>query len=100
MEQISDYLLHAYWLNYFSRAEGVPEAIENTWKFMVFIVLCLILRFSRSSAYIHAHMIYTYDFLCYGYFGCQYSIVETLPREGLKMGGYALDLNKTYSSNV
>ena len=29
VEYISDHLLHAYWLNYFSRAEGVPKAIEN-----------------------------------------------------------------------
>ena len=32
-------------------------------------------------------------YLCYGYFDCQYSIVEKSPQEGSKMGGYALDLN-------
>ena len=89
VEQISDYLLHAYWLNYFSRAEGVPKAIENTWKFVVFIVFYLILHFARSSAYHHAHMIDTYDYLCYGYFGCQCGIAEKSPREGSKMSGYA-----------
>ena len=38
-----------------------------------------------------------YDYLCYGYFGyfgCQCSTIEKSPREGLKIGGYALDLNK------
>ena len=68
VEQISDNLLLAYWLNYFSRAEGVPKAIVNMWKFVVFIVLYLILRFARSSAYHHAHTIDPYDYLCYGYF--------------------------------
>ena len=29
-----------YWLNHFSRAEGVPKATENTRKFVVFSVLC------------------------------------------------------------
>ena len=61
---------------------------------MVFIVLYLILRFARSSAYHQAYMIDTYDYLCYGYFVCQCSIIEKSPREGLKMGGYALALNK------
>ena len=84
VESISGYLLHAHWLNYFSRAEGVPKVIENTWKFVVFIVLYLILRFAISSAYHHAHMIDTYDYLCYGYFGCQCRIVEKSPWEGLK----------------
>ena len=56
---------------------------------MKFIVLYLILRFARSSAYHHAHTIDTYDYLCYGYFGCQYSIVEKSPLEGSKMSGYA-----------
>ena len=60
---------------------------------MVFIVLYLILRFARRSAY-QAYTKDTYDYLCYGYFGCQCSIIEKSPREGLKMGGYALDLNK------
>ena len=55
----------------FLRAEGVLKAIENTWKFMVFIVLYLILRFARSSAYSHAHTIDTYSYLCYGYSGFQ-----------------------------
>ena len=40
----------------------------------------LILRFARSLAYDHAHTVDTYDYLCYGYFGCQCSIVEKLPR--------------------
>ena len=61
---------------------------------MVFIALNLILHFSRSSAYHHAHTIDTYDYLCYGYFGCQCSIFEKSPREGSKICGYALDLNK------
>ena len=65
VESISDYLLHAYWLNYFLHAKGVPKAIENMWKFVVFIALYLILRFARSSAYHHAHTIDTYDNLCY-----------------------------------
>ena len=60
---------------------------------MVFIVLYA-LRFARSSAYDHAHTIDTYDYLCYGYFGCQCSIVVKSRRKGSKMGGYALDLNK------
>ena len=59
VEYISDYLLHAYWLNCFSRAEGVPKAIENTWTFVQFIVLCSILHFARSSA----HTKDTYDYL-------------------------------------
>ena len=80
--------IHAYWLNDFSCAEGVPKAIENTWNFVVFIVLYLILRFARSSAYHHAHTIDTYAYLCYGYFGCQCSIVGKSPREWSKMGGY------------
>ena len=54
---------------------------------MVFIVLYLILRFARSSAYHHIHTIDIYDYLCYGYFGCQCNIVEKSPWEGLKMGG-------------
>ena len=94
VEQISDNLLYAYLLNYFSLAEGVPKAIENTWKFVLFIVLYLILRFARSPAYHHTHTIDTYDYLCNGYFGYQCGIVEKSPREGSKMGGYALDLNK------
>ena len=61
---------------------------------MVFIVLCLILRFARRSAYHHPHTIDAYGYLCYGYFGCQCSIVEKLPQEGSKMGSYALDLYK------
>ena len=60
----------------------------------MFIVLYLILPFARSSAYHQARTIKTYDYLWCGYFGCQYSIVEILPREGSKMGCYALDLNK------
>ena len=80
VEYISDHLFHAYWLNYFLRAEGVPKAIENMWKFVVFIVLYLILRFARSSAYHHTHSIDTYDYLWYGYFGCQCSTVEKWPR--------------------
>ena len=44
----------------------------------MFIVLYLILHFARSSAYYQAHMIDTYDYLYYGYFGCQCSIVEKL----------------------
>ena len=51
--------------------------------------------FARSSAYHHALMIDTYGYLCYGYFGCQCNIVEKSPREGSKMGGYALDLYVT-----
>ena len=43
----------------FARAEGVPKAIENTWEFMVFMVLYLLLRFARSSTYHHAHTIDT-----------------------------------------
>ena len=74
------YCVHAYWLNYFSRAEGVPKAIDNTWKFVASIVLYLILRFARSSVYHYAHLIDTYDYLCYGCFGCQCSIVEKSPR--------------------
>ena len=35
-----------------------------------------------------------WNYLCYGYLGCQCRIVEKSPREGSKMGGYALDLNK------
>ena len=61
---------------------------------MIFIVLYLIFRFARSSAYHHAHTIDTHDYLCYGYCGCQCSIVEKSPREGSKMSGYALDLDK------
>ena len=56
---------------------------------MVFIVLYLILHFARSSAYHHAHTIDTYDYLSYGYFGCQCNIVEKSPWEGSKMRGYA-----------
>ena len=59
---------------------------------MVFIVLYLILRFARISAYHHAHTIDTFGHLCYGYFGCQCSIVEKLPREWSKIGGYELEL--------
>ena len=40
----------------------------------------------------HAHTIDTYDYLCYGYFGSQCSTVETSPRYGSKMRGYALEL--------
>ena len=61
---------------------------------MVFIFLYLILRFARSSTDHHAHMTGIYGYLCYGYFGCQCSIVEKSPRERSKMSGYALDLNK------
>ena len=57
-------------------------------------VLYLILHFARSSAYHHAHTTDTYDYLCYGYFDCQCSIVEKSPQEGSKMSDYALDLNK------
>ena len=60
---------------------------------MVFIVLYLILRFARISAY-HIHMLDTCGYLCCRYFSCQCNIVEKSPREGSKMGGYALDLNK------
>ena len=56
---------------------------------LVFIVLYLILHFARSSAYHHAHMIDIHNYLCYGYFGCQCSIVEKLLLEEVKMGGYA-----------
>ena len=42
---------------------------------MVFIVHSLILRFA-SSAYHHAHMIDTYDHLCYGYFCCQAALLR------------------------
>ena len=80
-------------LNYFLRVDGEPKALENTWKFVVFIVLYLILRFARSSAYHHAHTIDIYGYLYYGYFGCKCSIVEKSPREGSKTGGYALELN-------
>ena len=59
---------------------------------MVFIVFYLILHFAGSSSYHHAHMIDTYGYLCYGYFGCQCSTVKKTPREGSKMGGYALEL--------
>ena len=52
----------------------------------------LIFRFARSSAYHHTHMIDTYSYLCYGYFGCQCSIVEKSQLEGSKMGGYTLEL--------
>ena len=58
------------WLNYFSRADGVPKAIENTWKFVVFIVLYLILCFARSLAYYNAHTTDTYGNFCYEYFDC------------------------------
>ena len=61
---------------------------------MVFIVLYLILCFARSLAYHHAHTIDTYDYLCYGYFGCQCSIVEKSLWEGSSVTGYTLDLNK------
>ena len=61
---------------------------------VVFIVLYLILRFARSSTYLHVCMIDIYDYLCYGYFSCQCNNVEKSTREGSKMGGYALDLNK------
>ena len=61
---------------------------------MVFIVLYVILLFARSPAYHHAHTIDTYSYFCYGYFGCQCSIVEKSPWEGSKKGGYALDLYK------
>ena len=74
--------------------EGVLKAIENTREFVVFIVFYLILHFTRRSAYHHAHMIDTYDYLCYEYFGCQISFVEKSLQGGSKMGGYALDLNK------
>ena len=83
-------LRQTYWLNYFSRAESIPKAIEITWKFVVFIALYLVLRFARNSAYHYAHTIDTYDYLCYRYFGYQCSMKA--PREGLKMGGYALYL--------
>ena len=37
VEKISDHLLLAYWLNYFSLAESVPKAMENAqstqWKY-------------------------------------------------------------------
>ena len=52
------------------------------------------LLFAGRSDYHHAHTIGTYDYLCYGYFGCQCSIVEKSPWEGSKMSGYALDLYK------
>ena len=55
---------------------------------MVFFIH-LILHFARSSTYHHAHVIDTCGYLCNGHFGCQCSIVEKSPREGLKMGGYA-----------
>ena len=61
---------------------------------MVFIVLYLILRFARSSAYHYAYTIDTHDYLCYGNFACLCNIVEKSPREGSKMGGYAYNLNK------
>ena len=63
----------------FSRAD-VPKAIENTWKFVLFIVLYLILHFAVSSTYHHAHTIDTYDYLRYGFIGSQCSIVEKSPR--------------------
>ena len=56
---------------------------------MVFIVVYLILHFARSSAY---HLTHTVD-TC-GYFFFQCNIVKKSPREGLKMGGYTLDLYK------
>ena len=52
---------------------------------MVFIGLYLMLCFAGSSAYHHAHKIDTYEYLCYGYFGCLCSIVEKSPQEGSKM---------------
>ena len=51
---------------------------------MVFIFLFLILGFARSSAYHHTHLIDIYEYLCYGYFGCQCSIIEKSPRQGSK----------------
>ena len=63
---------------------------------MVFIVLYVILRFARSSAYHHAHMVDTYDYLSYGYFGCQCSIVE---KNGWLRFRFP-NKNKTYSSNM
>ena len=62
VEEISDHLLHAYWLNYFSHAEGVLKAIENTWKLVIFIVLHLHLHLAGSSAY-HTHTIDTSGYL-------------------------------------
>ena len=61
---------------------------------MVCIVPYLISRFARSSAYYLAHTIDTYGYVCYGYFGCQCSIVEKSPREESEMGGYVLGLYK------
>ena len=48
-------LLHAYWLKYFSHAEGVRKAIENTWKFMLFIVgnAALTTKLSTTQKIIH-----------------------------------------------
>ena len=91
-----DNLLHAYWLNYFSRAEGVPKAIENV-EIRGVCVLYLILRFARSLAYHHAHTTDIYDYLFYRYFGCQCSTVEKSPRGGSKMNGYALELTVAIS---
>ena len=61
---------HTFWLTCFLHAEGLSKAIENTWKFVVFIVLYLILCFARSSAYHHANTIDTYGYLCYCFFSC------------------------------
>ena len=60
---ISYNILHAYWLNYFSHVEGVLKAIENTWKLIMFTVLYLILRFTRSSAYHQEHTKDTFELM-------------------------------------
>ena len=77
-----------HWLNYFSRAEGVPKAIENTWKCVVFIILYLFCALIEVQHIItHTHDRHMWLFVL-----CQCSIVEKSPREGSEMGGYALEL--------
>ena len=88
VELISDHLFHAYWLKYFVRAEGVPKAIRNTLKFVVFIGFCLILGFTSSSAcrYAHKMIISVMDMLVVN------AALST--RKGSKMGDSALNLYK------
>ena len=71
-------------MNYFSHAAGVPKAIGNTWKFVMFIVLYLILYFARSSVYHHAHTIDMYDYLCYGYLVVNAALLRNRHRKGPK----------------
>ena len=52
-------------------------------------VLYSILHFARISTYHHALTIDTCGYLCYGYFGCECSIVEKIGTGRVEMAGYA-----------